>query len=363
MIDLLIIGSGIIGSWLALEAARHGLAVAICDRQADPRDGITGRNSGVLHAGIYYPPDSLKAEHCLRGWELAVSFARRHGVPFELCGKLIVSGRSDSPEEEAGVRDRIEKLYNNARNAGAQELEIIEHPGRQYPHVLGSMAILSKRTGVIDVPAYHRAVRNAAESAGAMFLMKREFRQGESGRADLIDENGRIETIQTAHIINAAGLDSDVVASGFGLKDYSIRPNRGEYYRLNRTLPYAKLIYPLPSTESTALGVHYTFQLNGEAYAGPNSVWAEHKQDYRISMERSEFYQSLSRILDCYQETDLNPGYSGLRPRLFKGEQPIRDFVIAEFPDRVHHLLGIESPGLTSSPSLAEMMIKKILRN
>ena len=151
-----------------------------------------------------------------------------------------------------------------------------------------------------------------------------------------------------------------MVAGLAGLRGYEVRPNRGEYYRLRRSLPYRKLVYPLPAASSTALGVHYTFHMNGDAYAGPNSVWADHKADYRITMERRVFFESLEQILDSYTEEDLEPGYSGLRPRLFLEGAPVREFVIEEQPARVLHLLGIESPGLTASPALAEEVVERL---
>ncbi|MCP5482184.1 MAG: FAD-dependent oxidoreductase [Spirochaetales bacterium] len=363
MIDLLVVGSGIIGSWVALVAARRGLVTAVCDQSADPRDGITGRNSGVLHAGLYYEPDSRKARHCIRGRTLAVEFARDRNVPFEICGKLIVTGRHAEPDRNQEAETRLLALRDNAVACGATGLELIRDPGGTYPHVLGALALHSKNSGVIDVPAYHAAVRLAAEEAGAIFLLGRECRALQSGRAELLsirEQEGGVEAIECSAIVNAAGLQADVVAGLAGLRGYEVRPNRGEYYRLRRSLPYRKLVYPLPAASSTALGVHYTFHMNGDAYAGPNSVWADHKADYRITMERRVFFESLEQILDSYTEEDLEPGYSGLRPRLFLEGAPVREFVIEEQPARVLHLLGIESPGLTASPALAEEVVERL---
>ena len=363
MIDLLIIGSGIIGSWVALVAARRGLVTAVCDQSADPRDGITGRNSGVLHAGLYYEPGSRKARHCIRGRALAVEFALDRNVPFEICGKLIATGRSADPHADQEAEARLLALRDNALACGAEGLVLLSKPGRTYPHVLGALALHSIHSGVIDVPAYHAAVRFAAEEAGAIFLLGRQCRALGSGRAELLsirEQEAGVESIECGAIVNAAGLQADVVAGLAGLNGYEVRPNRGEYYRLRRALPFRKLVYPLPSTSSTALGVHYTFHMNGDAYAGPNSIWADHKADYRITMARREFSESLAGILDSYAEDDLEPGYSGLRPRLFLDNAPVREFVIEEQPARVLHLLGIESPGLTASPALAEEVVDRL---
>ena len=353
MVDVLVIGAGIVGSWVARYLAERGRSVVVCDAATRPGDGITGRNSGVIHAGIYYPPDSAKARHCLRGRRLLLEFAARHDVPHEVCGKLSVTGHQTDETREAAAA-RLHQLYENAQASGAENLELLAHPGREYPGVPGELAIHSKGSGVVDPAAYHSAVRHFAEDAGAIFLPGRRFLEGAAGEARFRAPDGETETIVAGQVVNAAGLFSDDVARAFGLRDYEIRPNRGEYYRLRRPLPYRKLIYPLPATDSTALGVHYTFQPDGEAYAGPNSVWADHKEDYDISMAAAPFAESLARILDVYQPEDLTPGYSGLRPRLFQRGEALRDYLIAEEPAGVWHVLGIESPGLTAAASLAE---------
>ncbi len=348
--DAVVIGSGIVGSWISLRLAEAGLQVVVCDSAERSGDGISGRNSGVLHAGLYYPPGSQKAIHCIRGRILVAEFLDHAGVPYKVCGKLIVAAdRSSEPELLA--------LKENAEACGATGLEIVSRPGDQWHGVRGTLALHSRNTGVVDPTSYLRAVQAAAVAAGVIFLFKTRVTGGTTGK---VSTNG--EEIPCLFVVNAAGLHSDDVASSFGADGFEIRPNRGEYYRLKKPLPYQKLIYPLPHKESTALGVHYTFRLDGEAYAGPNSIWADSKSDYRITASRTEFFESLSSILDGYSEDDLEPGYAGLRPRLFEKGREIRDFKIVEKPDRVFHLLGIESPGLTSAPALAETLTAKILK-
>ncbi|MCB1174012.1 MAG: FAD-dependent oxidoreductase [Leptospiraceae bacterium] len=372
MLDVFIIGAGIVGSWIALQAARAGLVTAICDQNTQSGDGISGRNSGVLHAGLYYQPDSYKARFCRRGYTMALDFFQQRQVPYEICGKLVTSGSPPqglTDAEQAVWRDRaVERVHNLMHNAlacGAEGLELCAEPGRKYQSVKGHLALLSNQTGVVDVPRYLKAVQVAAEEAGAIFLPGRRLIDiNPSGTEVILESRTGRETIQATTIINAAGLQSDEIAHLCGLNQYTIKPNRGEYYRLSRRLPVQTLVYPLPPDPgSTALGVHYTFQLNGEAYAGPNSIWAEHKADYRISADPREFFESLQHITDFYTTADLHPGYSGLRPRLFHQDQPVKDFVIET---RTHaagcsmHLLGIESPGLTSAPALAEYVVNQI---
>lgn len=366
MIDVLVIGAGIVGSWIARTAARAGLSVVVAEKSSRPGDGITARNSGVLHAGLYYAPDSLKAYHCVRGRALTEEYLRGSLVPYQICGKLVVAGRSSETSASVAAEREgdLHRLYENAKASGAENIEMIAHPGREFPGVRGTVALNSRGTGIVDVPLYWERVRQEAEEAGAFFLYRRQCTsyggsRGTSHSAVLTGDDGSTEEIETAWIVNAAGLESARTAAVFGLAAYEIRPNRGEYYRLARPLSYSKLVYPLPG-HAGHLGVHYTFNAAGEAYAGPSSVPAENDSDYRITTSRAVFHESLTEILDGYEEADLQPGYAGLRPRLYRSGAHIKDFVIEESPTRIIHLLGIESPGLTSSPSLAETVVQKI---
>ncbi len=366
MIDLLIVGGGIVGAWIARTAARAGLSTVIVEKSSRPGDGITARNSGVLHAGLYYAPASLKAFHCVRGRQLTEEYLRASGVPFQICGKLVVTGRL-SEEDRAVQQEREEelvRLYENAKASGAANLEILPLPASDFPGVRGTLALYSRGTGIIDVPLYWESVRRDAEEAGAMFLYRRTCTASAAGPSGgrwvrVVGDDGSTEEIESAWVVNAAGLDAGRTAQLFGLTDYEIRPNRGEYYRLARPMGYSKLVYPLPG-KAGHLGVHYTFNAAGEAYAGPSSVPAESDSDYRITTSRAVFCESLREILDGYAESDLQPGYAGLRPRLYRAETHIKDFVIEESPRNVIHLLGIESPGLTSAPSLALEVVDRI---
>ena len=359
MIDLLIVGGGIVGSWLAYRAAERGMSVAMCDLSHRPGDATSGRNSGVLHAGIYYKPESLKAIHCIRGYALTLEYLQKNNVPHTVCGKLITTGQQRGDEAEA----RLQALLENARSIGARDLSVIRNVEKHYPGVKGESALLSPHTGVCDAAAYLRSVQNRAQQAGAFWLIGRKLvaleNQADGVRAILQDDEGRQEEVVCARAVNAAGLYCDEVAAMVGLGGYEIVPVRGEYYRLNKPHPVNILVYPLPDPNSTALGVHYTFHPGGDAYAGPNAVSAESKEDYRITQSARDFAASLSHILDGYTEADLGPGYAGLRPRLRIDGQDYRDFYIHR-QDNCIHLLGIESPGLTSAASLSETVLNQL---
>jgi L-2-hydroxyglutarate oxidase LhgO len=351
---ILIVGSGIIGSWVAYQVSQTTSEdVIVCDFAENRGDGISGRNSGVLHSGIYYPKDSQKLKHCLRGYELSLEFLNKNQVPYHLCGKYITIGSHGDLNHKT---EKLHALYEKAKNYEILNTSIVENLETDYPYLKGKYALTIPKTGVVSVPEYLRSLWKMCENQGVIFLKgKRCILEGDS--IFLIDQQDHSrEKIEVSAFINAAGLYSDELINQSGYTDYEIRPNKGEYFRLKKTFPIQKLVYPLPEEKSTALGVHYTFHLNGEAYAGPNSNWAKNKTDYAMQTPRKVFYDSLCNITDFYNEEDLSEGYVGLRPRLFHKGEAHTDFLIKQFPENRPwvHLLGIESPGLTSSPSIGE---------
>jgi len=357
---IVIVGSGIIGSWIAYTFAKAGEEVYVMEQSQNAGDGISGRNSGVLHSGIYYNPNSLKSRMCFRGYELGLPFFQNHNIPYSICGKVITTGASDSTEEEKEKIETIESLFENGQKLGIPDIELIKDPIKKWKHVLGSKALWIPKTGVVDVSTYLKTLWKVCEDLGVQFLKNKKV-QIKDGSVFSIDQStGEKEELEAIRFINAGGLHSDELVLQAGLPDFEIRPNKGEYFRLKKSLPYQTLIYPLPMKNSTALGVHYTFHLGGEAYAGPNSNWAESKDDYRIQTSREVYYQSLRNILNFYKEEDLTEGYVGLRPRLFYKNEAIKDFKILKDSNWIH-LLGIESPGLTSAPAIAEEVVKAIL--
>ena len=352
-IDALVIGAGIIGSSIAYQLAELGLCVVICDESKNLGDGISGRNSSVLHSGIYYKDHSKKLEHCLRGYRDSLQFFETHQIPYRICGKLITNGNDQTKESLS----QLERLYEQGRSRDIPGgIDWVSDVDRKYPFICGSHAIWVPCTGVVDTITYLKTLWRRLEGMGVILLKHRQF-VIEAGEPFLVDmsDSRRKDQISSSVYINASGLATDTIARQFGVEGYEIRPNKGEYYRLNKKLPMDFLVYPLPHRSSSALGVHYTFNIAGECYAGPSSLWAHSKSDYEFETSQRDFYQSLSNITTFYQEKDLREGYVGLRPRLFYQGEPLSDFVIHTSKDLYHsiHLLGIESPGLTSAPSIA----------
>ncbi len=351
MIDFLIIGAGIVGSWIGYEAARRGHKVVITDRSPvwDTQGSITAHSTGILHSGIYYPPGSEKARHSIRGRNLTIDFVKKHNIPYNICGKLITGG--DFLDART-TEERIISLYENGTENGFKDLRIIKYPGQNYERVKGSLALLVPQSGIVDTGRYLQILRKQAENKGALFLPGRIFTEGYSGMG-VLEYDGNREEVPARFIINSAGLESDHVAELFGITDFTIRPVKSQYYKLSHKMPQDILIYPLLSEDGLIPDVHYVFHLNGDAFAGPGATESDSRSDYQITMGRSEFWKSLNRIVEGYSEEDLTPGYAGIRPTLFQNNLPVRDFIVMERPSGVMHLLGIESPGLTSAPSLA----------
>ncbi|UOG42750.1 NAD(P)/FAD-dependent oxidoreductase [Leptospira noguchii] len=364
---ILVIGSGIVGSWVAYQLSKNTqVDIYLCDVSENRGDGISGRNSGVLHSGIYYSEDSQKLKHCLRGYELSLEFLNQFNVPYSICGKIITTGAKEDPSIELQKKEKLEELHYKSIKYGIRDTSYIKNLTSEYPSLLGENAIHISKTGVVDVPLYLKALWRECENSGVTFIKGKRFLFQEEVPFFCDTQSGQMEEIEADCIVNAGGLYSDELIKQLKELKYEIRPNKGEYYRLKKELPFKKLVYPLPSYSSTALGVHYTFHLNGESYAGPNSNWAESKTDYKFQTSRDVFFNSLKNITNYYTEEDLIQGYVGLRPRLFFDNKPIADFVIKKYPENRPwiHLLGIESPGLTSSPSIGEevsLLVKSLI--
>lgn len=349
---VIVIGGGVVGLWTALQAARAKLSVILIEKQAHVGSISSLRNSAVLHTGIYYKNGSSKAIHCVRGHALTLDFLRDHQVPYRLCGKFII----DKDQEKLATL-RMNAIDNQVKNT-----EIIKLSHDEYPYLRADYALHSKNTGVVCLKTYMATLQKLAEKAGVKILTQHTCIGGTNGSVQIRNQFGTIKDFKTDYIVNAGGLFADEIASYFGLNDFQIKPNKGIYFLLKRPLPIEKLIYPFPCTDSTHLGLHYTIDVNGTAFAGPNAQWIENKEDYSLETDKDKFFKAFSELTSFYQIDDLTSiNRVGLRARLYANNLPVNDFIIQESPPKVIHLLGIESPGLTSAPSLADEVVQRIL--
>ncbi len=353
-INAVIIGGGVVGLAIAAELSRHTEDVFLIEAMPRLGAGASTRNSGVIHAGIYYPTGSLKAFHSVRGARMLFEFCQHHRVPHHRVGKLIVI---DSVDEI----DALHSLKRRGDENGVEGLEIIERDSIQKlePHVASPFALWSPNTGIVEVEELLKTLARTATEQGAHILT--------DTRLIGVEINDRTTRLRTEReefsariVINAAGLYSDDVARMFGYDRHTIYPCRGEYAEVVRSRSdiVHHLVYPLPPASGHGTGVHFTKTLAGVVLVGPNARYVERKDDYEQDRAPLDsFFESASRIIPSLRREDLRLSYSGLRARLLpEHDHSFADFVIAHDPrwPTVIHAIGIESPGLTSALSIAE---------
>ena len=362
-VNVVIIGGGVVGCAIARELSGRIEDVFLLEQS--PRLGMatSTRNSGVIHSGIYYPPDFLKARFCVEGNRLTKEFCAAHGVPHNDCGKIVVAAQqSEIPE--------LEKLAENGRMNGVEGLQLVgaERIGQREPHIRAAAALEVPSTAIVSAEEL-KAFARLAGDRGASILTNARVKTLEP-RPDCVAvgvefgdpadrERLRTEIVEAQCVVNSAGLYADEIAALLGNNSYRIYPVRGEYAEVVRARAELVngLVYPLPHHDRLSLGVHLTKTLWGTVLVGPTAHYVADKNDYehdRLPLE--EFLQDAQRLLPELRLEDLRLAYSGIRPKLVPpGGKGIADFVIARDPThpRAIHLVGIESPGLTSAPAIA----------
>jgi L-2-hydroxyglutarate oxidase LhgO len=350
--NVVIIGGGVVGTAIAAEISRSYDDVFLLE--AMPRLGLgsSTRNSGVIHAGIYYKPGSLKAFHCVRGAQWLYEFCREHNIPHKRTGKLIVGDIEEHLPELQALKERGE------RN-GVEGLKVVDRGYIQKlePNVISPVALDSPNTGIVDAEELIKVLMRHAQSNGAHFLTNTRVIGAEVKKGLVLIRTER-EEVAARVVINAAGLYADEVARMFGYDKHTIYPCRGEYAELppGRSGIINGLVYPLPLPTGHGLGVHFTKNLAGTLLVGPNARYVKTKDDYENGREELiAFYESAVQMVPSLRLEDLRPSYSGLRARLLpEHEHTFADFVIEHDPQwpSVIHCIGIESPGLTSCLSI-----------
>jgi glycerol-3-phosphate dehydrogenase len=352
--NVVVIGGGVIGAAVTAEISRHYDDVFLLEAAPRLGMGTSTRNSGVIHAGIYYAPGSLKAFHCVRGVPMLYQFCAEHNVPRERTGKLIVADSEDH-------LPILEDLKARGEQNGVEDLEIVDRKLIQSiePNIVSPIALYSPITGIVDAEALIKALERIAKSNGAHVLTNTRVIGAEikSGQATIRTQR---EEFGARLVINCAGLYSDDVARMFGYDQHTIYPCRGEYVEL---LPGAwnlvnGLVYPLPLPTLHGLGVHFTKTTAGALLIGPNARHVKSKDDYES--DRTDlriFYESAAMMAPALRFEDMRMSYTGIRPRLVpEYVHSFADFVITHDPQWpfVIHLIGIESPGLTSCLSIGK---------
>jgi glycerol-3-phosphate dehydrogenase len=356
--NIVVIGGGVVGTAITAEISRHYDDVFLLEAAPRLGMGTSTRNSGVIHAGIYYKPGSLKALHCVRGVPMLYEFCATHNIPHERTGKLIVAESEDH-------FSLLEDLKRRGDENGAEGLEIVDNQfiRRLEPNIVSPIALNSPSTGIVDAEALIKTLERIAKSNGAHILTNTRVIDADAGNG-LATISTEREEFGARVVINCAGLNSDDVARMFGYDKHTIYPCRGEYAEL---LPGARrlvngLVYPLPLPTGHGLGVHFTKTTAGALLIGPNARYVKDKDDYES--DRTDlrlFYESAATMAPALRFEDMRVSYTGIRPRLVpEHEHSFADFVIAHDPNHspVIHLIGIESPGLTACLSIAVSVVE-----
>lgn len=346
MVDV-VIGAGIVGLHVAHVLNELGHEVFVLDRDPYLAEQSSGRNSGVIHAGIYYESGSLKEKTCIEGNRLTYEWLKRLRVPYRSCGKWV------APEE--GQEEELEPFFEKIRQLPISTPQILEADKIQQeePHLRKTRGISVPSTGVLDAAAYVKALAAYLENKGVTLLTNCEVQE----------ING--QTLKTTRgdisfdlAVNSAGLFADEIAAKAGLAGYKIRPCRGDYYILSKS-PIERPVYHLPYEGAQGLGVHLTPTLDGQMLIGPNAFFVDDKSDYKHHSSPEAFQGAVDYYLPNLDQPTLISAYSGNRPKLFHKEEPVNDFTVI-YQDPWIHLLGIESPGLTAAPALAQHVLKLI---
>ncbi len=355
-VDVVVIGAGVVGLACAKQLAEAGREVIVLEAETAFGTGISARNSEVIHAGLYYPPGSLKARLCVQGRRALYTYCAERGIAHRRIGKLVVASRA--PQLPA-----LEAIAARARANGVDDLRLLDGAGVRAlePELDAAGGLFSPSTGIVDSHALMQALLADAERHGAVLALASPVLGGRAdGDGITLEVGGRAPTrLRARCVINAAGLDAPRLGRALAGPAASLAPQafyaRGVYFSLVGRAPFSHLIYPIP--EPGGLGVHLTLDLGGQARFGPDVEWIE-RPDYQVDPARAErFYTAIRHWWPGLADGRLQPAYAGVRPKIVGPGEADADFRIdgpaAHGVPGLVHLYGIESPGLTAALAIA----------
>ncbi len=356
-VDAVVVGAGVVGLAVARALALAGREVIVLDAAEGIGTETSSRNSEVIHAGIYYPPGSLKARFCVAGKLALYAYCAERGIPHRRCGKLLVA------TEETQV-PKLQALKAQAEANGVTDLQRLtaDQARSMEPALRCVAAYLSPSTGIVDSHAFMLALQGDAEAGGAAVAFKSPLERGRVRDNGIMLEVGGVEPMQVLArtVVNSAGLHAPRVAASIqGLPPAQVPPTyyaKGNYYSLIGRAPFSRLVYPMPN--EAGLGVHITIDLGGQARFGPDVEWVD-RIDYDVDPRRADsFYAAIRDYWPGLADGQLAPGYAGIRPKIVGPSEKAADFVVQG--PRMHgvpglvNLYGIESPGLTAALAIAD---------
>ncbi len=359
-VECVVIGAGVVGLAVGRALAQAGREVLVLDAADAIGTGTSSRNSEVIHAGIYYPAGSLKAQLCVEGKRRLYEYCAARGVGHSRIGKLIVA----SDDAEVPVLDGIKA---KAEANGVTDMQLLSGAAAQAlePALRVAGALLSPSTGIVDSHGFMLALQGDLENAGGAVVLHAPVRGGEARDGGFVLDVGGAEPMILAcdKLVNAAGLSAPALARRIDGIDPATIPDdylcKGSYYSLTGRAPFGRLIYPVP--EKAGLGVHLTLDLGGQARFGPDTEWVA-TEDYDVHIERAAgFYAAIRRYWPALADGALAPGYAGIRPKINAPDAPSADFSLSGPAQHGHggllNLFGIESPGLTASLAIGARVV------
>ncbi len=362
--DTCVVGAGVVGLAVARQLSLRQPApdILLLEQHGFPGQETSSRNSEVIHAGLYYPPGSLKAKYCVEGRERLYQYCEQYEVPHRRIGKYIVAADDELTQLQA--------LLENAHRNGVDNLVYVDKQTlrRAEPELTASHALFSPDSGILDSHVLMQKLLHQAEANGACFAPYSRIVAVEPQTPGflvtaLCGAPGRQESYQFScrQFINSAGLHAQTLAAGIeGLDATSIPPIylcKGSYFNLRGKSPFSHLIYPLPEKNQQGLGVHATLDMSGQVRFGPDVEYTQ-SLDYLVDSDKHQaFCDAIKRYYPGLKPEDLHADYAGIRPKLQAIDEPFRDFVIQDGAEQglpgLVQLFGIESPGLTAALAIA----------
>jgi L-2-hydroxyglutarate oxidase LhgO len=356
-VDALVIGAGVVGLAVARELALAGREVIVLEAEESIGNHTSSRNSEVIHAGIYYPKGSLKANLCVSGKHKLYAYCRERSIPHRNCGKVLVAATEAEIPTVLGYIDKANANgVHDLHRISLEELRALE------PAVTAVAAVYSPSTGIVDSHAVMVAMQGDLENAGGTVVFLSPALGGKVTGDGIELEVGGSEpmSIRCELLVNSAGLFAPQLARSIaGIPPATIPPQyfaKGHYYTMSGKSPFNRLVYPMAG--AGYLGVHVTVDLGGQARFGPDIDWID-RVDYAFDASRAPlFYQAIRQYYPALKDGALQPGYTGIRPKISGPKEPAADFLIQGpanhgVPGLVN-LYGIESPGLTASLAIGE---------